>query len=803
MNQRDKSYLFAFCLLVFPQLLFGQYRIRGYVVNEVDKQCLPFVTVALNYSDTIVKMGTLTNEQGLFIMNAVPKGRYVLSFSIVGYEKITLPVEVGGVLDVDTVRMRVKEEMLKEVVVTGKKVAVKQEPDKVIVDIQSYTETSGKTAFDVLKILPGVIAVGRDLTVLGKEVTVYVDGRSSLLTGQELDNFLKGVQGDQLDKVELITTPSARYDAGYSGAIIDIKLKRDRTLGLNGAISMTLGLKETGLVYMPGVNFNFRSKKTNVYGMYNYNYGHYRQTMNYKRKYHDLPKPVQYDEYGVYKPSGKDNFIRAGIDFFPADKHTLGLLFSGSIYNGGNTNTTKTHIHAIGSAHVDSVYKAPLIMDIDSKNGSVNLNYKWDIGTGSQLNMDVTYSYFDHDQSQETYIEPDDAQVEGSRRENAREQLVDQVTKIWTGRADYLCNVFKTGKLEVGIKFDDVNRDNNSRFSQYIDEEWQSDMNQSNHFIFDEQTYAAYFNLSKTIGKFSLMAGLRAERTDLKGRQTVGDSTFSDDSWGLFPSAYIQYKAKNDQFLSLSYSRKITRPSFSMLNPFRFYTSPNTYQVGKPNLEPHYQNTLELKYSQKRFTVSFNYRQTDDMFYQEPYQNDESKELYYTYNNFGSNKYCGLSLYVPVGICKWWNLTISGTGAYSVYKSMYMGTHFSNDYFDGYIALYNSFRINKTLTAQLYGYIMAKTWTMAREVRTRGYLEASISQQVFKGKGSITATVVDPFRFGKLKSTLNYGNIDEKVSCVDDMRTLRLSFSYNFGSNQIKGSRNRNTGAEELENRAR
>ncbi len=789
-------------LLFFPFYLLCQYSLTGKVIEEKTKMPLDFVTIIIYDSDSTLLKGCITDKNGDFKLNDIQPDDYRVEARMVGYRSKHLTLKIDRDVDLGIIPLEENNIELQEIVVEGTLPPIQQKSDRIIVDVNSFMLTVGKKAFYIIKYLPGVVVtLDNQISVIGKDAVIYINGKPADITGTSVNGILNNLPGDRIESIEIITNPPSRYDAGYSGAIIDIKLKKDESLGYNGSLSMALGIKSTGLVYMPTVNLNFQSKKFNIYGIYGLNNGRYEQKISEQRKFMSLTPPIEYDEHSLYKPSGTNQYARFGVDFFISPIHTIGFLSNTNLYNGGNTNRSTTFIKKIGSSDIDSSIISPINMDIDSKMYSFDLNHKWIIDSNKVLNSDIVYSYADHSQEQKMVLNYYDANNEILHPQKGKGHNVFQKSDAWVIKTDYESTFLGNGRIETGAQFSQIKRNNDLLEFVLNKDSWEEQNSMSNNFTYKEQIAALYFNLSKKWTDFNASLGLRGEQTYQNGYQMANDSSFSHHYFDVFPSASLQYLFKNNQFLSLSYTYKINRPSFSMLNPFKFYTSPNTYTEGNPDLSPSYVHNIQLQYNQRRFFVTLSYSEYDGLFIQEPFQNDESQEFSYTYKNFGSAKIYAVLLNVPFRISKWWNLNFNGNGYYRDYKSRFMGDDFNLSFFNGSFQINNQFIINNGIKLELNGFLSSSNRNIATKIDRMGSLDLTLQKTLCNRKGNLSISLQDPFRWNQFKSVLKYKNIDATSHIIPDMRMLRISFTYNLGSDKVKQSRKRNTGIESIEER--
>ncbi len=788
-------------LLLLSYVTMAQHSITGTVISQKTKEPLEYATIVIYNSDSTLVRGNVTNDKGYFKIENVKTNTYSLEVRLVGFINIYKIINANEDLDLGTIELNEDNIELKEIEVKASTPSIQQKSDRLIVNLSSYMLTGGKSALDVIKSLPGVVVIDNKISVIGMNAIIYINGKPADFTGSSIDKILRTLQGNQIDRVELITNPSSRYDAGYLGAIIDLRLKRDETLGFNGTSTITLGLKESGTVYTPSASGNFRSQKLNMYGTYGLNNGKYRQRYHELKKYHNLNIPIEYDELGIYKPSGTSHYARFGIDYSISPKHVLGILANGSFYDGGNTNQSTTSIRQIGNSKIDSSIVSPINMTINSKMYSLNLNHKWVISEGKELSTDVVFSYADHVQEQKMIINYFDSIGDIMHPSAGNGHNVIQKTDVLALKTDYQSKLFKDGLFETGGQVMQVKRNNILVRLLWTGDKWDDNVGQSNNFIYNERIIAFYINLSKKWNKLNVSSGLRGEQTYQYGYQDINHSSFSNTYFDIFPSFSMKYMLKENQSLTFSYAYKIDRPSFSMLNPFKFYTSPNTYSSGNPDLKPSYNHNLQLRYNFKKYILTLAYSKYDALFIQEPFQDDENKQQYFTYENFGMANIFTVSLYIPVLISRWWTLNFNGNAYYREYSSRFMGDDYFNSYLNGNIRLSNQFSIGKGLKMQLNAFVTSTTWNIARRVNGVGSMDLSIEKILWDGKGNLSFSLEDPFIWNQSRSVLQYKNIDTKSHVIPDLRMVRINFTYNFGSDKVKQSRRRNTGIENIERR--
>lgn len=795
--------LFFFTILfsLFSSSLIAQTKVEGFVYNGTNKEPLEYATIAVLTKDSAYVSGTVTSESGYFTLNVNKNDSYLLRVNCIGFKPSIISINA---FDKVSTKIELEENIteLGEVSVNGQRPPIVNKGESVIVNIDSYTNTAGKSTVDVLKILPGITAERGSFYLMGKSITVYINDKPSRLSGKDLTNYLSSLQGNQIDKVELLLNPTAKYDAGYNGAVVNIKLKKNETLGLRGTISNTTAAWGKDKYTMPALNLNYRINNLNLYGGYTFLFNKFENKLEYERQFSEIIHPVRYDEKGRLNGTMRYHSYNLGLDYTLSQKHEFGLLFKGINNNTGKPNNVLTKINNIGSNVIDSITYSPIDTRSKSHNYQGNLNYRWKIDSVTTLNADINYMNVKNDDEQYIpvfyYLSDHKTEI---RNQDGNGQAVDYTMNLWSGKLDFSRTILNNANLNIGFKYDKVKRNND--LTAYMNDNgiWNENTTQSNEFTYRENIYAGYFSFDKPIEKFYLSVGLRWELTKQEGLQSKNNESFDKTYNDWFPSLSLQYNLRKNQTIMMSYTRKISRPAYSVMNPFKFYTSPSTFQTGNPDLKPSYQNSVSLRYTLNRASLTLLYSSENDMVVHEASQDDVTKVLGYRYINFGSTKFYQASVYYPQKILGWWSVFLNATGGYKEFKSLLNGDNFDKKfwYYNG--SVYNTFKFGKGWSGDTYFIITSKRWSTATNMKLRGYMEASVSKSLWNNRASVSLAIEDPFKWSTFKSTYKFQNINEKTKEVLNTRKIKISLLYKFGSSKIQNKRNRSTGIEDIQQR--
>ncbi|MDR1380404.1 MAG: outer membrane beta-barrel family protein, partial [Tannerella sp.] len=375
---------------------------------------------------------------------------------------------------------------------------------------------------------------------------------------------------------------------------------------------------------------------------------------------------------------------------------------------------------------------------------------------------------------------------------------------IFSFKVDYEKPLSENSNLEAGIKTGQTVTDNEIVYENLFDGRWEFDPTQSNRFKYTERVSAAYVTYSRRFGKFSAMAGLRAEYASIKGESPTMDTTFSRSYLDWFPSAYLQYQIREKQTLNLSYSRKITRPGYSLLNPFRRYSDPFTFFSGNPDLNPAYRNTAALRYNIGGYSASLSYSALSDIFEQDYVQDDENRTMGLVQRNVGKREQYTLGVNVPFQAAKWYGLNLYSEASYIMADTRSSGEKFRKNYLSASANLNHNFTFSPSFRARMQMRWFKPTYMGIMQFDDVWGMDAQIEKTFLDNRLSLSLSCNDIFSTASdVSGIMKIGNINQTVKQEMNMRRVMLTVRYSFGSQQIRGARNRSVGIEEEMGRAR
>lgn len=782
----------------------GKIILKGHVVSEQKMSANTVVSLFKSSDKTLVKTELLT-ENGAFAFENVSKENYFITVTENGKTKFT-----GTAFDANndvvdmTVTIAASVNNLQEVVVKKEKPYIERQEGKMVLNLENSLSATGSSAFEVLEKAPSVRVDQNDnISLRGKSgVVVQIDGKQVQMSGQNLANYLRGIPSGSVEKIEFITNPSSKYDAAGT-AMINIKMKKDKRKGTNGSMQVSYGQGR----YPKSNNtlsLNHRNKKINLFGNYSFAYreGFNRLTLD-RSFYENGLFDGAYDQRNFLNITLKNNILRGGMDYFINDKHTLGVLVSGVSNNINLTGENASDVYNPNREKV-SLFQTNSLTRERWKNASLNGNYKWVIDTtGTEFTTDFDYANYGNRNKQDfttTYYDIDQSPADPAYilHGNLRGDL-----NIFALKSDFVKTFSNKLKFETGIKSSYVKADNNLSFYDRSNGTDIFDTTKSNHFIYKENINAAYANASRGFGKWNVQLGLRMENTNISGEQLFGGTFFDDSYIQLFPSALVSYNLNPKNSLEVNYSRRIQRPSYDQLNPFKFFLDQTTYKAGNPKLGPQTTHAIELThtFNQKIFTtLSFSRTQDNITETISPSETEERVTVQTTRNLDHVDLY-SLAFVVPVKVTKWWDTTNN----LNLYVGSYSGTVSNTTLknagnFTWNYNSQNNFKLGNGFFAEFSGNYQAPENYAFDRIRPIWFVNCGL-QKKFENKSTLKLAVNDIFNSNEIQATTRFTSYTEHFLVKRDTQTIVLSYTYNFG-NSNGAIRRRTGGADDIKQRA-
>jgi outer membrane receptor protein involved in Fe transport len=798
---------FTFLMFLCLQLSAQSASIKGQLQDEA-AQPVGFANVALyNAMDSsLVKVET-SDEAGVFNIQGLLAGTYYLEASFVGVGNIrknNIVLNEGQQLDLAILKFGDSGIELNEITVTAQRAMVEVKPDRTVFNVQGTINSVGSDAISLLRKAPGVtVDNNENINVLGRSgVLLYVDGKRLPITGEDLSNYLKNLPAEQIDHIDIITNPGAKYEAEGNAGIIDIRLKRDKNQGTNGTVSGTFSQGE--LPQMNGnVSLNHRNQLMNVFGTVGG--GDYERFDN--MIFESYQNGLFLDETNYMEIFSQNLNYRVGADFYVAPNHTVGLLVGGNYSDGGMNSVNTIGIYDQDAiADLDSLLIANSDTDWTNNQNTFNINYRFDNKKGKTINIDLDYGAYVNER---TRLQPN-----RYYKDKTEQQLLTEVINafdtpteidIYTAKLDFEDDLLG-GRLGLGTKYSRVESNNVFLFFDRVNGVDIQNNRSSNIFDYDENVYAAYLSYNRPINeKWNFSAGLRSEYTDILGNlqpflPELQEPPVDTSYISFFPSLGLTFQAAPMHSFALNYGRRINRPDYNVLNPFRNQLSQLSYEKGNPFLFPEIVNNVELGYTwQYRYNFKIGYSLTTDQITRLIGPDEvDSRAGFITWANLATQEVWSGNISAPVQIAKKWNAYFNVSASYIDNQADYGdGAVVDVQAFTYSIFQQHTFNLPWKLTAEISGYYSGPgVWGGVFEYESNWSLNVGLQRKFLNDQLNVRISANDLFYETGWNGVSEFNGLVSSGSGNWDSRRVGMSISYNFGNQNIR-SRKRSTGLED------
>ena len=780
-------------------------KISGSVKDTLNKPVEGATVILYQLKDTVIVKISATDTAGKYQFLVAGAGNFYVAVSNTGYtENKTNTIVISRAdVAVNTVVLQKSIAQLKEVLVISKKPMIEVKADRTIFNVEGSINAVGSDVMELLRKSPGVVVDREDNIIMsGKNgVIVYIDGRPSPLSGQALGNYLHSLQAASVEAIELITNPSAKYDAAGNAGIINIRLKKSSTIGTNGTVNAgyAIGINSK---YSAGFSLNNRNKFTNVFGSYNYTNNLDETNLFVTRTQSD----TGFAQKSIATIKSLGHNFKAGVDYF-IDKHnTLGIIANGNVDDRNTALISKTPIIYIPTQTISRWLIANNKYLTNNKNINLNINYKHTGKEGKELSMDADYGHYNlaSNQLQSNYYYNADLSVELSR--NIYQMLAPSVIDIYSYRTDYEQNIIG-GKLSAGAKFSYVKSDNNfDQFNIYSSSKLH-DSSRSNSFTYKENINALYGNFTKQYKYVMLQLGLRLENSNIEGYSSgyklkatnfeKYDSLFTRHYTDFFPNAAITFnKNINSQWI-ITYSRRIDRPPYQDMNPFEVRIDEYMYFKGNTELRPQYTNSIALAHAYfSKLNTRLSYSIVKDVFTR-LLDTTESAKSFLIKKNIAEQKILNLNINYNTQY-KWYGLFANINAFHSQYNADFgRGRTIDLSVIAVTINLQQTAKLGKGWTAEMSGiYNSPSIWSGTFKSKAMYGVDAGVQKKLFGDKATIRVAVSDVF------STMRFYGVSDFVgqrfvaNYHWESRQLKANLTWSFGNASLKSATQRKTATD-------
>jgi iron complex outermembrane receptor protein len=795
-----KHYLYYF-LLIIPSFAVAQTKplhpgsttLSGKVIDGQTKEPIHAATVILMHKDSSVASEVISQPDGEFTLKNLPEDPSILEISVVGYAPYFRNLTGGRKPDgtpvsTGTIRLMAVTAQLQTATVVAQRPVFKNEIDKKVFNVTASLASKGGTAQDALRQVP-TLSVDATGNVSLRNGTPVI-----LLDGKQTDLTLDQIPADQIESIEVMPNPSSKYDAQGNHGIVNIVLKKNRKPGLNGSVT---GVYNTLHETYGFLNLNVYKGKWNF--TLNYMAHHHRSISNTTTALTDLSANSTVIQHGHAVTTGPFQMVKTGVDYFMDRQNSFSL--SGNIGIGSHpTVGTQTTDYLDNNGIQDS--------------SSARSTYDGNSWVFTHANFDYTHKFKKEDEkvsfdaAVETYNGPSNGNYSMQYLDKNSTPLGSPYLQQYnsyghahrlTLQTDYSDPLLDgRATLEAGLKTIIHGNHSFNNFQDSIPAEgYIVDSNASYNYSYNDNTYAAYTSFSDRLGKFSYMAGLRAEKYDYTGHILTDNSSFGFHTFGFYPSLFLTEKLGENSDIHLNYSRRVNRPKWWQISPETNYSNPQNPQAGNPHIRPENTNLFELAYNTQIGNVGLNstlyVKNTLDpmMSYNIPLSKDT---LLSTYENGVSTNTYGAEIIARMPLTKWWTATTNFNLFETVIDANNLSQGLSNSGFSWFVKLNSDMKVMKIYTFQLTGSYNAANVVAQGKVLPAGGMDAAIKRDFLKNNaGTLVISLADIFNTERTRvQTFSQGVFFQDAITKPETRVLKVTFTYSFGK-ELNGERHKAT----------
>lgn len=786
-----KKTLFLFSFFLCSIAVWAQtYSISG-TVKDTENETVAFANILVMQSlDSTIVTGTSSDENGVFKIEDLKSSQYILKTSFIGFKDDFQTLNL--IEDISNIIVVIEEsvEALNEVQIFFEKPTLKREADRLVFNVEKTALSQGNLV-EVLRSTPSVLVLDDTILVKNSTPTVYINDRKVHLSSSELIELLQGSSASNIKSVEVITNPSAKYDAD-SGVVLNIVMSKNLITGYNGSVfnNYTQGVFPK---YTVGTSHYFKGDKTNLFFNYSYN----------------NRKDDRVDVENISYPDEQWNTVLDKNTW--SENHNLGFNFDYNLNDKSNlaisTNAqflpyfkylTRSNTDIEPSSSSFNKIEAQSLSRDNRHNIGVDLNYDYQINETAQISFNSHYTNYDYQRRQDVESRYFDTLIVVDQ--TAFNVNANQNTNIFTSQLDYGLDINEKSTFNTGVKFSNVKTESGILQNDIIAGEEVLNEDSTNMFDYDEDVYAAFVDYNYNGEKFTFSAGLRAEQTNIIGVSSNNEIN-KQDYLEFFPTVSLGWKISKSVSSSFNFKRSIQRPNYSNLNPFVYYLNDNTIVTGNPSLKPVITNAVSVNASiNDRFSFTVYYKKYENNIFELPLQDNSENIIVYTPLNISSTEEIGFDFETNLNITERWFLYF-GTSTYNYRDTgTISGTTLQRDRWANFSNLTSNLSLlkDKSLTASLSIYYLGKNIQGFQIVNTRWDTFLTVSKTLFKDKGSISLSFSDLINKQDFSRSLNFLDQSSNIFNDIDSRYITLGFRYKFGNTKLS-SNERSTSKEEID----
>jgi len=766
------------------------FEISGKVINT-SKEVVPFANILLlNSADSTFVQGTSADENGMFLLEEVAPELYLLQASYVGRGSKPLALDIKNNVTLGALVIPVETERLDEVIVTAKRPKLQRMADRLVFQVENTVVSQG-SSWDILKNTPGLIVNSADLLIRGRPATVYLNGRRMQLSQDEIRDFLTNLAGVIIKSVEIYANPPANFDA-ESGAVINIITNKSVAPGYKGSVDAAY-TQAIFPKYSLGTSHYLTSEKVNLFANYTYNTKKNNKTRDENINFIDNSSLI-FSRWETTDNEISDidsHSVNVSLDYDFDDNNTLNIT-SNTLFvpNQNRENDLQAEIRN-GQRELDSTFTTHTLWTEEKQNLAFDVTYGHSFKKpGAKLSMNAHYTDFEDTSFQRIdsrYFDASGAFLRNFGFGTDAEQNI----QIYTGQVDYQTPIGNSS-FEAGAKISVVDSESSIDYLDFDGTDETVDASLSDDFLYNEEVYAAYFNWVKNWEKWSLKLGLRGELTNATGTSLSLNEVNTQDFFEPFPTFYLLYAPNDTHSFSFDYGRRVQRPKYNDLNPFRVFTNENNFEEGNPNLVPNFFNNFNLNYTLNgEYFIDIYYRDNGNYINTLVFQDNQDLVLRTLKQNVLDSHSYGIDFTVSKSISNAWFLYTYASLFHEdeTFLAVESGNQEFTNEVDGffiYLANYLTLSKDGTFTGELTFSHMSNFLFGSYVQEATTNLTVGLRKSLWNDRAIFSISAEDLLGEANARLSSNYLNQDNAYFLVPETQFVRFGFTYNFGNFRLE-----------------